>query len=54
MEYPVLGAFVSELAVPVGTPAIRILRTAGRGHVTVWADPELLVDLVVDTVRVRE
>lgn len=49
IAYPSLGRFIAELAIPAGDPAIRVLSTGGRRHVTVWAPPEALLILVVDT-----
>lgn len=49
-QYPALGAFVAELALP---PGIAVERTTpSPGHHTLWASPEALLACVVRVVPV--
>jgi hypothetical protein len=43
---PSLGDFVAELSIP-DDPAVRIERTLGRGHHTLWGDANRLLTSVV-------
>ena len=51
-DYPFLGRFIAELDIDVDMPGIRIERTFGRGHHTLWGEPAVLVRLVVRIVAV--
>jgi hypothetical protein len=46
-DYPFLGRFIAELDINPNTPGIRIEKTYGRGHHTLWGDPAILLRLVV-------
>ena len=46
-DYPFLGQFIAELDVDIDTPGIRVEKTYGRGHHTLWGDPATLLRLVV-------
>lgn len=48
---PVLGLFIAVLRVPLDG-SIRIERTRGEGHHTIWGDPEVLLSLVVAVVPI--
>ena len=48
---PALGRYVATVRVPLDG-SIRIERTRGEGHHTIWGDPETLLDLVVAVVPV--
>jgi hypothetical protein len=43
---PVLGDFIAVLRVPLDG-SVRIERTRGEGHHTLWADADVLLSLVV-------
>lgn len=48
---PVLGAFIAVLRVPLDG-SMRVQRTRGEGHHTVWGEPAALLRLVVAVERV--
>jgi hypothetical protein len=52
-RYPWLGRYVAVLEIDV-SQNVRVERTLGRGHVSAWADANVLVSLVVDTFEVEE
>lgn len=52
-RYPWLGRFIAVLEINAW-PGVRIEKTLGRGHVSAWAEPDLLLGLVVDTIEVEE
>jgi len=45
-ESPVLGNFIAVLRVPLDG-SVRVERTRGAGHHTLWANPDALLSLVV-------
>jgi hypothetical protein len=49
--YPQLGRYLAEIRLPAGED-VRIERTRGRGHHTLWADPEALRASVIRVVLV--
>jgi hypothetical protein len=51
--YPWMGRFIARLEIPPGAP-VRWERTYrhSRGHHTLWAPPEILLRLVVETIPV--
>ena len=51
-QYPWLGSFISRLNVPDDSP-IRIEKTLGRGHHTLWGTPEQLAACVVATLSLE-
>jgi hypothetical protein len=51
--YPALGTFVATISIPTDEPGIKVRKTLGRGHYTVWAEPRRLLELVVDTVAIE-
>jgi hypothetical protein len=46
-DYPFLGRFIAELNIDVDVPRIRVEKTFGRGHHTLWGAPAVLLRLVV-------
>ena len=48
---PMLGRYVAAVRVPLDG-SIRIERTRGEGHHTVWGDPDALLAMVVSVVLV--
>jgi hypothetical protein len=49
---PMLGSFLAELAITPDAP-VRIERTLGTGHYTIWGDPALLLACVTRVAAVR-
>ncbi len=49
---PALGDFVAELNIP-DDPAVRVERTLGRGHHTMWGDADRLLSFVVRVMAVE-
>jgi hypothetical protein len=52
-DYPFLGTFIAELNIEIDVPRIRIEKTYGRGHHTIWAAPALLLRSIVTVTAVR-
>jgi hypothetical protein len=51
-QYPVLGAYIAVLEIPVAS-SVRVERTTGvPGHHTMWGEPEELLRFVVRVVAV--
>src|SRR4051812_45018841 len=46
-DYPFLGGFIAEVRVDIDVPPIRIEKTFGRGHYTLWGAPSFLLRSVV-------
>jgi hypothetical protein len=46
-DYPFLGQFIAELDVDIDVPQIRVEKTYGRGHHTLWGPAATLLRLVV-------
>ena len=46
-DYPFLGRFIAELDIDLDTPGLRVEKTYGRGHHTLWGDPVTLLRFVV-------
>ena len=44
-RFPHTGTAVAEVVIPDGAP-VRIAKTRGPGHYTVWGDPDLLLGCV--------
>lgn len=49
-DYPFLGSFIAELNIDVDIPLIRVEKTFGRGHFTLWGPPVVLLRAVVTIV----
>lgn len=49
MLFPRLGAYAAKVAIP---PGVRIEPTLWRGHYTVWAGPDDLLEWVIEIVPV--
>lgn len=47
MRFPRLGGYVARLEIPDGSP-IEIHKTLGPGHYTLIADPEALIEFLVE------
>jgi hypothetical protein len=45
-SFPYLGSYIARLQIPDDAP-VRIERTRGPGHHTVWGDPAVLMSYVV-------
>lgn len=52
-RYQWLGQFIAVLEIDV-LPGLRVERTLGRGHVSIWADAHVLLGFVVDIIEVEE
>jgi hypothetical protein len=52
-DYPFLGAFIAQIDVDVDIPEVRVEKTFGRGHFTLWGAPAGLLRLVVTVTRAR-
>jgi hypothetical protein len=48
-----LGSFLAELVIAPDSP-VRIERTLGTGHYTIWGDPALLLACTARVVPVRQ
>src|ERR671914_1077446 len=46
-DYPFLGRFIAELDIDIDSPDIRVEKTYGRGHHTLWGAPATLLRSVV-------
>ena len=46
-----MGRYIARLEIPEDGP-IRFERTRGRGHFTLWGDPELMLTYAVSVVEV--
>jgi hypothetical protein len=44
--YPGLGNMIAKLEIPDHAP-VQIEKTLGRGHHTIWADPDVMLRYVV-------
>lgn len=51
-DYPFLGRFIAELNIDVDSPDIRIEKTYGRGHHTLWGAPAVLLRAVVRVIGI--
>ena len=51
--YPFLGRYLADLRI-VDDAGIRWEKTRGRGHHTLWGDPQAILNCVVRVVPVRE
>ena len=51
-DHPFLGRFIAELSIPDDAP-IRVEKTYGRGHHTVWGAADILLTLVVSVTPVE-
>src|SRR5438067_383396 len=49
---PRLGTFVAEVQIPIGAAGVRVERTLGPGHRTVWAQAGSLAAWVISIVPV--
>jgi hypothetical protein len=49
-DYPFLGGYIAELRIGAETD-IRVEKTFGRGHHTLWGAPDLVLACVVRVVR---
>src|SRR5262245_37985655 len=52
-DYPFLGGFIAELHLDIDVPPIRIEKTFGRGHHTVWGAPTALLHAIVSITAVQ-
>jgi hypothetical protein len=52
-DYPFLGTFIAELNIDIDVPRIRIEKTFGRGHHTLWGPTAILLRSVVAVTAVR-
>jgi len=51
-DYPFLGSYIAEVDI-TGRADVRVEKTFGRGHHTVWGTPDVLLACVVSIVSVR-
>lgn len=51
-KYPRLGRYIAVVSIPDEAP-VRVERTRGPGHHTIWGDPEYLLNCVVQVAAVR-
>src|SRR5689334_4842696 len=52
-DYPFLGSYIAELSLDIDVPPVRIEKTFGRGHHTVWGPPAALLRAVVSIIPVE-
>jgi hypothetical protein len=45
-RYPHLGSYIARIEIPEDAP-VRVERTLGRGHYTVWGEPSVLMTYAV-------
>jgi hypothetical protein len=51
-DYPFLGGFIAEVRVDIDVPPLRVEKTFGRGHYTLWGAPSVLLRSVVSVTPV--
>jgi hypothetical protein len=52
-DYPFLSAFIAELSLDIDVPPVRIEKTFGRGHYTIWGAPAVLIRALVSITPVQ-
>jgi hypothetical protein len=52
-DYPFLGMFIAQIDLDIDIPAVRVEKTFGRGHYTLWGSPAALMHLVISVVPAR-